>query len=118
MVLHKGSCHCGNVRFTVEAPEELELFECNCSMCTKRGAHNYHTPKENLKVDPASQQFINEYKFNTKTATYYFCKNCGICPYHQPRRNSDKNMSVNFRCVDGDTLKSFTLIPCDGKNWE
>ncbi|KAI8061150.1 hypothetical protein BC940DRAFT_336987 [Gongronella butleri] len=117
MVLHKGSCHCGNLKFTVEAPEELVLNECDCSICFKQGARWYHVPKEDFTLDPTSQLSITEYQYNTKVAIFYFCKTCGIHPFHKPRENPDKNMAINFRCVDGDTLKSFTIDPCDGQNW-
>ena len=33
---YQGSCHCGNVRFTVEG-EIGKLAECNCSHCSRKG---------------------------------------------------------------------------------
>lgn len=36
-MIYKGGCHCGAVRFEVEAPERLECSECNCSICTMSG---------------------------------------------------------------------------------
>ena len=34
---YKGSCHCGAVKFEVEAPEDIDVDECNCSICAKSG---------------------------------------------------------------------------------
>ncbi len=34
---HAGSCHCGRVRLEVLAPADLDLLECNCSMCARSG---------------------------------------------------------------------------------
>lgn len=31
LVAHAGGCHCGRVRFEVDAPAEIDVFECNCS---------------------------------------------------------------------------------------
>jgi hypothetical protein len=31
----KGSCHCGKVRFTVEAPHPYPFNQCYCSICRK-----------------------------------------------------------------------------------
>lgn len=31
---HRGSCHCGKVRFTVEGDLE-QVIECNCSHCVR-----------------------------------------------------------------------------------
>src|SRR5262249_35430737 len=33
----KGSCHCGTVSFEVLAPDEIEIVNCNCSMCARTG---------------------------------------------------------------------------------
>jgi hypothetical protein len=30
---HHGSCHCGAVRFEVDAPRVLRAVECNCAFC-------------------------------------------------------------------------------------
>ena len=32
-----GSCHCGAIQFEVEAPKDLQVDECNCSICSKAG---------------------------------------------------------------------------------
>lgn len=37
VVAHRGGCHCGRVRFEVEAAREMEVHECNCSICSKVG---------------------------------------------------------------------------------
>ena len=42
MVTHAGGCHCGRVRFEVEAPAELEVADCNCSICAKSGYLRIH----------------------------------------------------------------------------
>lgn len=34
---HKGGCHCGVVKFEVEAPAALEVLSCNCSICRMAG---------------------------------------------------------------------------------
>ena len=34
---HQGSCHCGRVRFEVDAPRELQVLDCNCSICRMSG---------------------------------------------------------------------------------
>ena len=31
---HCGGCHCGDVKFEVRASAELDLLDCNCSMCS------------------------------------------------------------------------------------
>ena len=36
-VVHKGSCHCGKVTFQVLHSPNLEVDECNCSICDMKG---------------------------------------------------------------------------------
>ena len=37
IVEHYGSCHCGAVRFIVNAPSKLHAVDCSCSICHKKG---------------------------------------------------------------------------------
>ena len=37
MTTHSGGCHCGRVRFEVDAPADIEATDCNCSICHKSG---------------------------------------------------------------------------------
>ncbi len=37
MITHTGGWHCGRVRFEVDAPKNLDIDECNCSICSKSG---------------------------------------------------------------------------------
>lgn len=37
MVTHNGGCHCRRVRFEVVAPAQIEVTDCNCSVCSKTG---------------------------------------------------------------------------------
>lgn len=116
MTLHKGGCHCGRVKFTVEAPADLELHDCNCSICQMTGY-------QHLIVAAASFTLISGendlacYTFNTGQAKHYFCSHCGIKSFYVPRSNPD-GYSVNARCLDTATVKSKTLTEFDGQNWE
>ena len=40
----EGGCHCGAVRFRITVDEPLEGIDCNCSICTKKGAKFRHGP--------------------------------------------------------------------------
>ena len=50
-VNHKGGCHCGRVRFEVEAPAEIEVGECNCSMCTKTAQQHLVVKKAQFRLE-------------------------------------------------------------------
>ena len=50
MRTHAGGCHCGRVRFEVIAPANIEVSDCNCSMCSKSGYLHLIVPAEQFKL--------------------------------------------------------------------
>jgi hypothetical protein len=116
LIEHAGSCHCGRVKFTVIAPAEIEAIDCNCSICRKVGFLHLIVPRSRFKLLEGSE-YLQTYKFNTGVATHLFCKVCGIKAFYIPRSNPD-GYSVNVRCLDPATLRTVTVRPFDGKNWE
>ena len=116
MTVHKGSCHCGAVRFDVEAPEILEVSECNCSICSKSGYLHLIVPKTRFHLRQGKNN-LSTYSFDTHEAKHLFCKTCGIKSFYIPRSHPD-GISVNVRCLDDATIKSINIELFDGKNWE
>ena len=116
MTIHKGGCHCGRVRFEVEAPEDLEVNECNCSICRLSGYLHLIVRKENFKLLSGHDDMTN-YQFNTGVAEHYFCRVCGVKSFYVPRSNPE-GYSVNARCLDSRTVKSLNVDTFDGRNWE
>lgn len=114
--LHKGSCHCGAVTIEINAPAEIEALECNCSMCERTGFLHLIVSKSDFRLVSGADS-ISTYTFNTRVAQHYFCKACGCKPFYVPRSNPD-GYSVNVRCLDKGTIKSLTIRPFDGQNWE
>ena len=112
---YTGSCHCGAVRFEVEAPERVEASECNCSICAKSGYLHLIVPRSKFKLLKGSEN-LSVYTFNTGVARHSFCKTCGIKSFYIPRSNPD-GYSVNVRCLDPQPI-ALTITPFDGRNWE
>lgn len=50
MTVHKGACHCGVVTFEVEAPADLKVSRCNCSICSASGYIHLIVDKENFTL--------------------------------------------------------------------
>ena len=113
---HSGSCHCGAVQIEVDAPEDIEAYECNCSMCQRTGFLHLIVTKDAFRL-VKGEESIATYTFNTGVAKHYFCKVCGCKPYYVPRSNPD-GFSVNVRCLDHATIASLKMLPFDGKDWE
>lgn len=116
MTIHRGGCHCGRIRFEVEAPEDLDVNECNCSICRMTGHLHLIVRRENFTL-LSGQDDISIYRFNTGVAEHYFCSVCGIKSFYIPRSNPE-GYSVNARCLDPDSVKSLSVDTFDGRNWE
>lgn len=115
-VTHKGGCHCGAVRFEVEAPADIEVSECNCSICSRSGYLHLIVPANRFHL-LSGQEKLATYTFDTHEAKHLFCKTCGIKSFYIPRSHPD-GISVNARCLDEGTVTSMTIEAFDGKNWE
>ena len=116
MIIHRGGCHCGAVRYEFEAEAELVVSECNCSVCRKSGFLGVIMPKDRFRL-LRGEAHLSEYSFNTGTARHYFCRHCGVKSFYVPRSHPD-GVSVNYRCVDEGTVCSVVCRPFDGRNWE
>ena len=116
MPTYHGSCHCERVRFEVDA-RPTRLSQCNCSMCARKGALYVPVSEISALRVVAGESELTAYRFNTQTATHYFCRHCGIHPFHRPRVNP-KGWSVNARCLADFDIASLPLTQFDGKNWE
>ena len=116
LVKHKGGCHCGRVKFEIEAPAEIEAIECNCSICGKSGFLHLIVPKSRFRLIHGAPDLAS-YSFNTGIAKHLFCPVCGVKSFYIPRSNPD-GYSVNVRCLETTTIAKITAKPFDGKNWE
>jgi hypothetical protein len=116
---YQGGCHCQDARFEIDLQQSLEKTEitaCNCSICEKTGFLHLIIPKSQFSLK-TSWDNLSNYQFNKKIANHYFCKQCGIKSFYQPRSHPDY-WSVNVRCLDDFSKTTFTIKNFDGKNWE
>jgi hypothetical protein len=116
LVTHRGGCHCGRVRFEVQAPAVLIVEDCNCSICRQSGYLHLIVPAERFKLLSGADE-LSTYSFNTGTAKHLFCRVCGIKSFYVPRSNPD-GFSVNARCLEQGTVESLRINPLDGNHWE
>jgi hypothetical protein len=110
-----GSCHCGAVRFEVEAREPIVCYDCNCSICRRVGFLHLIVPRSRFTL-LHGEDALSRYTFNTGVAQHFFCKHCGIKPFYIPRSNPD-GYDINVRCLDP-LPGQFRIEPFDGENWE
>ena len=116
LITHRGGCHCRRVVFEVDAPANITVQDCNCSLCSMTGFLHLIVPRSAFRLT-SGHEFLTEYTFNTAVAKHIFCKVCGIKSFYIPRSNPD-GVDVNVRCLDPGTVKNMTIEAFDGQNWE
>lgn len=108
---YTGSCHCGNVKFSVETDISTAL-RCTCSMCKRKGAVMLAGEEGSFKLTEGADK-VSKYQFGTETAEHYFCSSCGIYTHHKPHSNP-KIFRVNAGCLEGLDPFSIESVLFDG----
>jgi hypothetical protein len=97
MQKYRGSCHCGAVTFEIET-DFPELTTCDCSICRRKNALMVKVHESRFKLISGDES-LTEYQFHTMTARHFFCKACGIYPFHRKRVTPDY-LGINVFCLD------------------
>ncbi|MDJ0794001.1 MAG: GFA family protein [Woeseiaceae bacterium] len=116
MTTHKGGCHCGRVRFEVDAPAVIAATECNCSICQMSGFLHLIVSSRDFRL-LAGEDDLETYTFNTGVAKHRFCRHCGIKSFYIPRSHPD-GVSVNIKCLEPSTIERVDVTTFDGRHWE
>jgi hypothetical protein len=110
-VVHRGGCHCGRVRFEVDAPAHLQAVQCNCSLCRMTGFVHLIVPAGAFRLLSGEDALV-DYRFNTGIARHRFCGTCGIESFYVPRSHPDC-IDVDVRCLDPGTVAGCDIQPFD-----
>jgi hypothetical protein len=108
---HRGGCHCGRVRFEVDAPARIEALDCNCSICRMSGFVHLIVAASRFRL-VAGADVLVDYTFGTGAAKHRFCRVCGVRSFYVPRSNPD-GVDVNVRCIDDGTIESLQVTAFD-----
>lgn len=104
------SCHCGDVRFQVNA-ELSEVPECNCSMCGKSGFLSWYVPHDSIRLEPRSRG-MSTYFWRFASEGYHFCPRCGVATHRTWR----DRISLNAGCIEGLDVFEIETRRVDGKH--
>lgn len=116
-MIYRGSCHCRQIVFEVEAEitPETRIIECNCSICSRKGALLWFLPRRQLRLLSAEDQ-MSTYTFKTHAIAHHFCPRCGIHPFGEGRSPTGEPMAaINVRCLEAFDLTAVTIAPFDGR---
>ncbi len=112
---HKGSCHCGAVRYTVELDTDAEAIECNCSICGRAGALLLFAPASKFTLESGADN-LTSYGFNQHRIDHVFCKTCGIKSFARGKSRDGSDMAaINVRCLEDVDVFTQKRKQFDGK---
>ena len=115
-IIHRGGCHCGRVRFEVDAPARIQALDCNCSICRMSGYLHLIVPAARFRLLQGAEH-LTEYTFNSGIARHRFCRVCGIKSFYVPRSNPE-GIDVNVRCLDAATIENVAITSFDDADRE
>lgn len=96
---YRGACHCGKVRFEVDADID-HVRICDCSICRRRGALIHRVPNEDFRLEtPLSE--LTLYQWGSFTGKDYFCPVCGILPFRRPSQPTEEETANGVEPFDG-----------------
>ncbi|WPU64543.1 GFA family protein [Peredibacter starrii] len=114
-MIYQGGCHCGNIRYEVEANIDSGIT-CNCSICSKKGHILAFAPESHFKL-LKGETSLSDYQFNKKTIHHLFCKNCGVSSFGRGTMpDGTKMVSINVRCLEEFDFKNLPVTEFDGKS--
>jgi hypothetical protein len=103
-MLINGSCHCGNIAFSLDWPgesPEIPARACDCSFCVKHGGIWTSNPKSALVANVTDAALVSKYSFGTKTATFHVCSRCGAVPLVTCELDNQLYAVVNVNTFQG-----------------
>ncbi|MDQ4087905.1 MAG: GFA family protein [Pseudomonadota bacterium] len=112
----QGGCHCKAVWFEAEVPRQVEVLDCNCSICAKTGFRHLIVPHQDFRL-VSSEDALTSYRFGTGAANHLFCRICGVKSFYQPRSHPEA-WSVNLNALDDVGALEISFRIFDGRNWE
>lgn len=114
MAQYNGSCHCGAVRYTVEADLSQPVVTCNCSICSRSGSMLTFVSAESFQLHQGSDA-LTDYLFNKERIHHLFCKTCGIKSFARGTRPDGAEMiAINARCLEGVDVSTLQTKFVDG----
>ena len=108
----QASCHCGAIRFTLEAPP-AEVNDCNCSICRRYGAlWAYYRPAQvRFAADNGPTDI---YMWGDRDLEFHRCRACGCITHWSAADGAVDRMAVNARLTPPDILAAAPVRHGDG----
>jgi len=102
-MLIEGSCHCGNIAFSLAwepDPERIPARACGCTFCRKHGGVWTSNPAGALRVTMRDPDGVSKYAFGTGSARFHVCGRCGAVPVVTSEIDGHTYAVVNVNAFD------------------
>lgn len=114
-----GSCHCGNVKFTLNLRGSLyedNTTTCNCTICTRNGYLMIY-PQHTDITWHSGKDTLKSYKFFSNRIGHRFCPECGtsVCAYSDVPGFVDGVTALNIRTLENVEFEKLKLKKVDGR---
>jgi hypothetical protein len=113
--IYEGRCHCGAVRFRFRSEEITRGCRCNCSICIRRGAVMAlaYVPPGDIEL-LEGMDALEVYRFGDRIVNHYFCRTCGIHPFHDIV-GKPGFLRFNLACIEGIDAAALEIQLIDGR---
>ena len=108
----EGSCDCGAVRFTVDAPLS-EVTDCNCGICRRYAAAWAYYSLKVFRMTGATDIHLR----GERALEFHRCRSCGCVMAWLPVDRSHDRMGINARMLPPEALKGVPVRFCDAASW-
>jgi hypothetical protein len=108
----EASCHCGGVRFAVEAAPE-KVTACNCSICRRNGTlwAYYQQPQVRFAAENGP---TDTYVWGDRMLALHRCRTCGCVTHWFAVDPTYLRMGVNARLMPPEVLAAAPMSHFDG----
>lgn len=76
---------------------------------------SHYIEPENL-LELTGQQNLSIYRFGDLLVNHYFCKDCGVYPFHDAIESPGR-YRINLGCIDGIDIDALEISQIDGRSF-
>jgi hypothetical protein len=107
----QGACHCGAVRFELEAPPTWVL-DCTCTLCRRYAGLWAYTQREGhvTVTSPPTPGATEIYLWQDRALGFHRCKTCGCVTHMEAQEEPRWIYGLNMRLLTGGLDRKSVVI--------
>ena len=105
-----GSCHCGALSFTLDAPRLDGLRHCGCSLCQRHAPLWASAPDGSVAFAADDGAAPLRYRFGQRSAEFLLCACCGVL-LAAVTDETPQRAVLNLRCAGAEAIGDLPVTP-------